>query len=604
MAPHSAVTTTHRLIAALCAVWLAAFAAGFSRAGQPEEIAVPSVGSGPVVVGRPSVLPVVDEVGLAATELNRANELRENGSPACVDAYFSAAAGACRYLSSTDVDFELDPRQPIALGVYQESLTGLIAVGQRAGRFNPATGFAARTTAGVFTVPIVYRGFAWQPGDFSELYLAADFSSKKIHRRIANSGIGVPLIVLRIGAKNDPFLRERQPFAATAILKRETAAPGDVSTTGPAERFVLELANPYLIDQTVVGERPARLARDLTAPLAFAEADIPNQAFAAFRQPNEQGFHAKLVMLEPYQPGKIPVIFIHGLLSDPLTWVDSVNELRAQPDIYSRFQFWAFRYPTGDALLESAADLRETLAGIQSSFNAGGADPALAHMVLIGHSMGGLVSQMQVSESSNLMWSQLSNRPFDELQGNPEAIARLGRAVFFHPTPGVERVVYIGTPHRGSALSRRVIGRVGSALVRPSAADAQFVELVESNPVVFGGRTVRRRPTSIDLLEPTSPLLAALARMPTSPWVRLHSIIGTGGMTPLEGPSDGVVTVASAHVDGVDSELFVPARHSELQHNDMTIAELARILRLHASTISEACVQAAGRSPGVSSRAR
>jgi pimeloyl-ACP methyl ester carboxylesterase len=29
---------------------------------------------------------------------------------------------------------------------------------------------------------------------------------------------------------------------------------------------------------------------------------------------------AGIKLLEPYQPGKIPVLFIHGILSTPVTW--------------------------------------------------------------------------------------------------------------------------------------------------------------------------------------------------------------------------------------------------------------------------------------------
>ena len=36
---------------------------------------------------------------------------------------------------------------------------------------------------------------------------------------------------------------------------------------------------------------------------------------------NQQGLDTALYMSRPYEPGKIPVIFVHGLVSSPRAWV-------------------------------------------------------------------------------------------------------------------------------------------------------------------------------------------------------------------------------------------------------------------------------------------
>jgi pimeloyl-ACP methyl ester carboxylesterase len=556
-----------------------------SQPAAQRLLSPPPPGDAELLVPTAGEFRTVIDIRPAVADLTRGLELEDAGSADCVDAYYRAASAAWRYLAHAEVGFDADPHQPVALQVYQQSLSRLLIAAPCHGRFNPVVGLTVQSPAGLSQVPVLYRGFAWRPGDFNELRLASDFPNQDIRRRFVNHGIGVPLVVMRVAAESDPFLRPRQPFAVTALLRDDMGPPTtDTASEIAGQPFVIELINPHVFDRAPVGPRMAQLARDLTAPLAYDVAENPRQWFAEFRQPSETEFAPRLNMLEPYQPGKIPVIFVHGLLSDPQTWVDAVNDLRAQPDLYRQFQFWWFHYPTGGALLESTAQLRAALHTVQRSFNSAGDDPALDRILLVGHSMGGLVSKMQVSASQDRIWSQLSQRSFGELRGDPEVIARLSSAVFFHPAPGVARVVFVGTPHRGSVLSRRLIGRMASALVRPSAADERFAQLVAENPLVFGGRTMNRRPTSIDLLEPESPLLAALLQMPIAPHVRTHSIIGTGGVTPVEGPSDGVVTVASARLAGVESELFVPARHSELQSDDLAIAEIARIMRLHAAT--------------------
>jgi hypothetical protein len=203
-------------------------------------------------------------------------------------------------------------------------------------------------------------------------------------------------------------------------------------------------------------------------------------------------------------------------------------------------------------------------------------------MVLVGHSLGGLVSKMQVTTSYDLLWREIAYQPFDAVRAPPEVRLKLTRGLFFQPVPMVTRVVYIGTPHRGSGMARRLAGRVGSSLVNfSSEEDAQYRQLNDDNPDLFKPSLKRRRPTTITLLDPDSPFLVGLARKPSNSATRKHSIIGTGGTNPLGEPGDGVVAVSSARHYG-DSELFVPAKHEKLHRHPAAITEVARILRVHA----------------------
>jgi hypothetical protein len=107
--------------------------------------------------------------------------------------------------------------------------------------------------------------------------------------------------------------------------------------------------------------------------------------------------------------------------------------------------------------------------------------------------------------------------------------------------------------------------------------------LIRDNPGAFAPYIRSRVPTSIDLLEPDNPLLQAIRRLPVSPQVRLHSVIGTGGRHHLGPPSDGVVPVESARHSGVVEELFVDERHEDLQRHPKTIHFLGDLLREHAA---------------------
>lgn len=525
-----------------------------------------------------SVLPVVAQSMVIATvdpraaqaALDEARRLDRRDDPAAVDYFFQAAA-----LSANGIT----PAGPAnqSESIYRQALWGLVDSGQRLGRLDPRSGLTVMH-GGQRTVPIRYFGFAWRPSDFSRLS-AADVPTGEIAHRYVRPGIGIPLLGERVMPCEQPFFAPWQPFAVTALLRPQ----GDVVDPQLSGNYVLELYNPLAFDCVGWrgGSRP--LSADVTAPLAAIVHDTPRQYLRGFTAPSDVSVRPKLTMLEPYQPGKIPVVFIHGLYSDAITWADMINELRAQRDLYDQYQFWAYRYPTGGDILASTAALRSNLREARTTFDPQGADPAMDQMVLVGHSLGGLVAKMQITTSNDTLWREAAVQPFDALRAPPDLEEQLARGFFFEPVCSVKRVIFIGTPHHGAGMASRAAGRIGSMLVSfGTEQDARFQQLIAENSDVFKPFLQGRRPTTITFLEPENPFLDALDRLPVNCQTRMHSIIGTGGLNATEGPSDGVVPVASAEHAG-DSTLEVPERHEKLHRHPSSIAEVTRILRLHAA---------------------
>ena len=156
------------------------------------------------------------------------------------------------------------------------------------------------------------------------------------------------------------------------------------------------------------------------------------------------------------------------------------------------------------------------------------------------------------------------------------------QVVFFDRSPMVSRVIFIGTPHRGSVIAQRSIGRLGSFLVeQPIDLKLSHRKLICDNPNVFSAEFSNRTPTSIDILEPNSPLLLAVDSLPVDSSVRMHSIIGCGRWMPGSGDSDGVVPVSSARKSGVVSEKLVYDKHTNLPADPVTIGEVISILHEH-----------------------
>ena len=174
-------------------------------------------------------------------------------------------------------------------------------------------------------------------------------------------------------------------------------------------------------------------------------------------------------MLRPYAPGKIPLVFVHGLASSPVAFVQAINEFQNDPVLSARYQFWMFVYPTGRPIVRSALRLREALGRAEAAY---GADPAFRRMVVVGHSMGGILAHMVASDSGREVWDAALNVPPEGLRASPATRAAIDRLLFFRPLPYVRRVVFIATPHRGSRLANGLVGRVFGGRIRPPSDQA------------------------------------------------------------------------------------------------------------------------------------
>jgi pimeloyl-ACP methyl ester carboxylesterase len=496
----------------------------------------------------------------AQYEAGRAAE--ESCNPACIDHYFAAAtlAWPCHVAEATT-------EEPAA-ELYRAAVRSFIDSAVKFGRFHRGQGVVLASGQ---VVPVRYCGFVWQPDDFCTLLPVGSYESSRFESRFAACGVGVPYVVLATNPPRHPFTSFCQPFAATAVVAPSQAGGG---------QFALQFYDPLRTASTDAG---LPIARDITAPIAYAASQETDDWLLNFIRPGSDESRDGLHMREPFQPGKIPVVFIHGLASDPLTWSEFENVFRSTPAIFNRYQFWYFRYDTGDPFLGSAARLRQQLAAIRQTYDPMRCDPSMARIVLIGHSMGGLLAQLQVTYSGDCVWQAAATQPFETIITTPATRADLAAAFFFQPSPDISRVVYIATPHRGSSQATRTAGRISSAIIEERPVwDERHDQLVRDNPCAFREEVRQKIPTSVDLLEPESLILQATQQLPYRQGVALNSIVGDWRWANTLEPSDGIVTISSAQLGGGETEAVVDARHTGLLRDPDSVREVMCILMRHA----------------------
>jgi pimeloyl-ACP methyl ester carboxylesterase len=253
-----------------------------------------------------------------------------------------------------------------------------------------------------------------------------------------------------------------------------------------------------------------------------------------------------------------------------------VNALWADPLLRRNYQVLVFSYPTGYPVPYSALLLRRELDALDR------VHPELRRMIVVGHSMGGILTRLMISDSGgDKFWRELFGKSPAETPLPEEAKALLKEGLIFKPRRDVAQVVFISTPHRGSVIAQDAIGRLASSIIRRPArfagvgAEVLTRMIVQQDPTAL---KLKRLPNSIDTLAPNSPFVRIMNTLPLAKAVPYHSIIGDRGRGDTPRSSDGVVPYWSSHLDGAESEKIVPSGHGATT-NPEAIAEVMRILK-------------------------
>ncbi len=400
------------------------------------------------------------------------------------------------------------------------------------------------------------------------------FKGRLVVDQAQKEGIGAPLVAVSKNidpTKVDAFAQGKHVYyGMTGLIDIKGR---DCTAT---------LVDPLSHETVTLSGRTYPLAANFTAPIALALAELKprKRELGGLFKPEEFATGPRLARLQPYDAKKIPILCVHGLGDSQATWAPMIESLRSDPVIRANYQVWFFSYASGYPYPLTAANLRKQLDAIDARY------PDHKDIVLLGHSMGGMISRTLMTDSGMTLWNATYDKPPGEMPFSAETRQIMTDALIFKPRTNIARVIFLSPSHRGANMATGFMGRLGSKLIGGPKnmlnGDTSVLALAKPNSTTA---QLKRMPNSVDFLNPENRFVKTLATLPVTKGIPYHSILGDrgkGGNRDQTKPvsSDGIVPYWSSHLDGAESEVVIPSGHWTNQH-PQGIAEVKRILYLH-----------------------
>ena len=287
-----------------------------------------------------------------------------------------------------------------------------------------------------------------------------------------SADVGVPMLLDYDTSRAPLYPRDGLLCSATAVYRR---------VNGERHLSLISTQNTIELNGSTFA-----LNRDDAAPIAAMSSRGRSVARSGFRnmlRPASMRERTGIFLTEPYDPNKAIVLIVPGLQSTPFAFTDLMKAMRRDPEVSAHFQVWTFLYGTGTPVLFNALRLRQELEKTIRNLDPSDHDFATRHIVVLGHSMGGLIGHTLVSSSGEKLWNSLFLVPPQQLRGDRKVIRRFADGLHFRRNPRVVRAIFVATPHRGSNLAESWIGHLAASLIRlPSDLQSDIVKVVSENP--------------------------------------------------------------------------------------------------------------------------
>ncbi len=312
--------------------------------------------------------------------------------------------------------------------------------------------------------------------------------------------------------------------------------------------------------------------------------DLPGNStldIKGLMKPKKYNHHQGFYLAEPYDKNRIPIIMIHGLASSPETFMDMAEAIKADPALRNKYQLWYYFYPTGTPWLVTSSQFRKSYRNLIQKIDPNSNHSNIRKSVLIGHSMGGLIARISLSNPEEILHqTYLGDSPLSDIFSNAE-LQNIDDYFHYKPLSEPAKVIYLATPHRGSKIATGFIGWATIKLITIPAfilqqtADVLTLRFNDRDDLPdHTKKLLRSGESSVNQLQPNNPSLIALNQMPLRKGVTTYSVIGDLGKPLLNLKTDGVVSYTSSHLKSCKAEFIVPSNHDICDQKDAIKAVL------------------------------
>ncbi|HBM15639.1 MAG TPA: hypothetical protein DD381_04745 [Lentisphaeria bacterium] len=443
---------------------------------------------------------------------------------------------------------------------------------------------------GIVKLNPVKSDLLWSYTKFDSFINGYDYIPKNFQSHSYVAGLGVPILGLQeynsATKLNKDLSLVSLVYPFTFLIKFDNFDPENQAIMGQPEFY-----DSFNDEYTTIKGQKVRLSKDFSLALGESlDAYDKINGIKYMFNPEEMGTFQGLYLMAPYNPDKIPVVLVHGLMAGPSVWSEMLNTLMSDQKIRDNYQFWLYTYPTGQPIYYSVYQFRQSLMNIQERYDPEKNNFYFNHMVLIGHSMGGLLTRIAVqdSEGFKLINAVTNTSDMENIELTEREKNFLYDIGIFKPIPFVENVILMATPNRGAEMANYYWARIGSFLIsNPSFIKQNTYNIMKRISVQTGLRPDDQDiPNGIDSLTPKSKYLDLTLELPFNKNAEIHTIIGNEKKAGEKSGSDGVVLYSSAHLDNAQSETVVKSDHS-IEFNPAAIKEVARILLEYLSKVEK-----------------
>jgi len=236
-----------------------------------------------------------------------------------------------------------------------------------------------------------------------DLIPASSLSFRGLRNQYRRDGLGAEFVAVTssrvVDRQSADVPYSETPFPAiTAVMTFSGTGLDEVLR---AHEAVITAHDPYNRENIDLVDIKIPLAANFTSAygLWLARSGFASQSLLTLIGRGEVLEVPRVYLLQPYDPNRRIVIMLHGLASSPEAWINLANEVMGDETLRRNYQIWQVYYPTNAPVAFNNIEIRKVIQKTLAHFDPEGTSRASKDIMLIGHSMGGILSRFHLKEA-------------------------------------------------------------------------------------------------------------------------------------------------------------------------------------------------------------